>query len=297
MKIAFLGTGIMGAPMARHLAQAGHDVTAWNRTPDKAQPLSEHGARVADDPAAAVAGAEVIVTMVTNGAAVEDVMRDAAPAAARGAVWWQASTVGIDGTEALTALADEHGLIYVDAPVLGTRGPAEGGELVVLASGPQHALERLATLFDAVGSKTIMLGEAGNGTRFKLVMNHWVLGVTDAIAETLALAEGLDVEPRRFLDAIEGGSLDIDYAHIKGPGMIEGKLPVAFPLKHALKDAELILAAARRHELDLGLAPAVRERFAKAAQEGHADEDMGMVIEASRPRRPAQSVRSGASPR
>src|SRR3954467_4996512 len=99
MKISFLGTGIMGAPMARHLAEGGHDVTAWNRTADKARPLAEHGATVAEDPAAAVTGAEVIVTMLTDGEAVEDVMREAAPAAPDGAVWWQASTRGPPGPE------------------------------------------------------------------------------------------------------------------------------------------------------------------------------------------------------
>src|SRR4051794_28924478 len=285
MNISFLGTGIMGAPMARHLAEGGHDVTAWNRTADKARPLAEHGATVAEDPAAAVTGAEVIVTMLTNGEAVEDVMREAAPAAPAapdGAVWWQASTVGIGGTGALVALADEHGLAYVDAPVLGTKGPAEEGELVVLASGEDAALDRLAPLFDAVATKTIRLGAAGTGTRFKLVMNHWVLAVTDAIAETIAFAEGVDLDPAGFLDAIGGGSLDIGYAHLKGPGMIAGDLPVAFPLKHALKDAELILEAAERHDVDLGLAPVLRDRFARAAQDGHADADMGMVVAATR---------------
>jgi 3-hydroxyisobutyrate dehydrogenase len=281
MRITFLGTGIMGAPMARRLAQAGHEVTVWNRTAEKAQPLAEHGASVAQDAAAAVAGAAVVVTMLADGAAVEDVMRDAAPAAPGGALWWQASTVGIEATEALAALAEDHDLAYVDAPVLGTKGPAEKGELVVLASGDDAALDRLQPLFDVVGSKTIRLGPAGTGTRFKLVMNHWVLAVTDAIAETIAFARGLDLDPSLFLTAIEGGTLDLGYAHLKGPGMIEGELPVAFPLKHALKDAELILDAADRHDLDLALAQVVRDRFARAADAGHADDDMGMVIAAA----------------
>jgi 3-hydroxyisobutyrate dehydrogenase len=285
MHIAFLGTGIMGAPMARHIAQAGHDVTVWNRTTDKAAPLAEHGATVAQDAAPAVSGAEVIVTMLTDAQAVEDVMKVAAPAAAQGTIWWQASTVGIAGTEALMALAEQHGFIYVDAPVLGTRGPAENGELVILASGDPQALEKLAPLFDAVGSKTMTLGEAGTGTRFKLVMNHWVLAVTDGIAETLAFAEGVDLDPSLYLEAIKGGSLDIPYAHLKGPGMVSGELPVAFPLKHALKDAELIMEAAGRHDLDLKLAAVVRDRYAAATAAGHADEDMGMVIAAVRPRR------------
>jgi 3-hydroxyisobutyrate dehydrogenase len=285
MRITFLGTGIMGAPMARHLARAGHDVTVWNRTSAKAEPLAEHGASVAGDAAGATAGAEVIVTMLTDGEAVEDVMHEAAPDAPPGTIWWQASTVGISGTEGLAALAEEHGLTLVDAPVLGTKGPAEEGKLVVLASGPDAALERLLPLFGAVGAKTIMLGdEVGAGTRFKLVMNHWVLAVTDVIAETIAFAEGVDLDPSLFLHAIEGGSLDIGYAHLKGPGMIEGSLPVAFPLKHALKDADLILEAGERNALDLALAATVRDRFARAVADGHGDEDMAMVVEAVRPR-------------
>jgi 3-hydroxyisobutyrate dehydrogenase len=283
MQITFLGTGIMGAPMARRLAEAGHEVTVWNRTTDKARPLAEHGATVADDPAAAMTGAEVVVTMMTDGDAIEDVMREAAPAAPDGTVWWQASTVGISATEALIALAEEHDLAYVDAPVLGTKGPAEQGELVILASGDDAALDRLQPLFDVVGSKTMRLGPAGTGTRFKLVMNHWVLAVTDAIAETVALAEGLDLDPNAFLEAIKGGSLDLGYAHLKGPGMIAGELPVAFPLKHALKDAELILEAGERHGLGLALAHVVRDTYARAAAAGHADDDMGMVIAATRP--------------
>jgi 3-hydroxyisobutyrate dehydrogenase len=284
MRITFLGTGIMGAPMARHLAAAGHDVTVWNRTAEKARPLAEHGAHVAQDVAAAATGAEVVVTMLTDGDAVEEVMREAAPAAPEGALWWQASTVGIGGTESLAALAEDEGLVLVDAPVLGTKGPAEGGELVVLVSGPPNAIGSLQPLFDAVGSKTIILGDAaGAATRFKLVMNHWVLAVTDAIAETIAFAEGVDLDPALFLEAIRGGALDIGYAHLKGPGMIDGELPVAFPLKHALKDADLILEAAERHDLDLDLAATVRNRFARAAEEGHGDEDMGMVVQATRP--------------
>lgn len=283
MKITFLGTGIMGAPMARHLAQAGHGVTVWNRTIEKARPLAQDGAHVAEDPAAAATGAAVVVTMLTDGEAVEDVMAEAAPALGDGTVWWQASTVGVSGTEALVALAEEHGLTLVDAPVLGTKGPAESGELVVLASGPAAARTTLAPLFEAVGSKTISLGdEPGAATRFKLVMNHWVLALTDAIAETIAFAEGVDLDPALFLEAIAGGSLDTGYAQIKGPGMIGSELPVSFPLKHALKDMDLILEAGDRHALDLALAQTVRERFATAADAGHADDDMGMVIAAVR---------------
>src|SRR4051812_29557970 len=135
MRVAFLGTGIMGAPMARNVASAGHEVAVWNRTRTKAEPLAREGAQVMDAPAEAVREADVVVTMLSDGDAVEHVMGDAAAEATAGAIWWQASTVGIEGTEALLALAEEHQLQFVDAPVLGTKGPAEEGELVVLASG------------------------------------------------------------------------------------------------------------------------------------------------------------------
>lgn len=284
MRIAWLGTGIMGAPMARHVAQAGHDVTVWNRSREKALALAEDGAQVTDTPQEAVEGAEVVVTMLADGDAVEQVIREAQP---RDMIWWQAATVGISATERLAALATEWGVRYVDGPVLGTRGPAEEGKLVVVASGPPDAVERCMALFDAVGNRTIRVGEQpGEAMRLKLVLNHWVVTVTDAMAQTIAYAEGLGLDPDLWLQAIEGTALDLGYARLKGPGMIERELPVAFPLKHALKDCNLVLEAAERYGIDAELARVVRDDFARAAEAGHADDDMGMVIAATRPSAP-----------
>src|SRR5690349_1807222 len=168
MNIAFLGTGIMGAPMARHIAAAGHDVTVWNRTREKAEGIE--GVSVADTPADAVEDAEVVVTMLSDGDAVEEVWHatrgQGGSAATRDpdVVWWQASTVGIEATERLQALATGP---FVDAPVLGTKQPAEDGKLTVLASGPADALDKLTPLFEAVAAKTVRLGEAGEATRAK----------------------------------------------------------------------------------------------------------------------------------
>jgi 3-hydroxyisobutyrate dehydrogenase len=233
-----------------------------------------------------VRGAEVVVTMLTDGAAVEEVIRHAEPGIGDGVIWWQASTVGIEATERLMLLAGQQGLRYVDGPVLGTRGPAEEGKLTVLAAGADGDVDACVPLFEAVATKIIRLGDAGEATRMKLVLNHWVLAITDAIAETIAFAEGVDLDPAVFLEAIEGGPLDLGYAKLKGPGMIEGELPLAFPLKHARKDADLVLEAARRHDVDLALAPVVRDRFVRAEEDGHGDADMGMVVEATRPSRP-----------
>jgi 3-hydroxyisobutyrate dehydrogenase len=273
MKIGWLGTGIMGAPMARQIAAAGHDVVAWNRTREKAQGIE--GVAVADSPAAAVEGAEIVVTMLSDGAAVEEVAGQAGIPA--DAIWWQASTVGLEATDRLKNL----GPTYVDAPVLGTKQPAEEGTLTVLAAGPSDALDTLAPLFDAVGSKTIRLGEVGEATRAKLVMNHWVLALTAATAETISLAHSLGVDPKLFLEGIAGGPLDSAYAQMKGALILEDRTGEAsFPLRLAEKDARLIVETGAAGEL----APAVERAFARGAEAGLGDHDMaavGSVSEAS----------------
>src|ERR1700704_4280109 len=216
--IAALGTGVMGAPMARNLARAGHQVRAWNRSPDKAAALRDDGVDVRDDPAAAAAGADVVLTMLADAPAVLDVARQAG--LAEGQIWWQASTIGIEGTEQCAALGEGAGAILVDAPVLGTRLPAEEGKLVVLASGPDSALDALAPLFDAVGQRTMRLGPAGTATRLKPAVNSWVLAVTQATAETIALAQALGLDPTWVLDAVEGGGLDLPYFRMKSKLML-----------------------------------------------------------------------------
>jgi len=267
-KVAFLGTGIMGAPMARHLAGAGHEVRAWNRTPEKAEGL---GASVAGSPAEAVEGADVVVTMLSDGPAVAQVMdgitlRD-------DQLWWQASTVGVDW---IARLGDR----LVDGPVLGTRQPAEDGKLTVLVSGPGR--DQLADVFEPVSVKVVDLGkEIGTGTRMKLVLNTWVLALVEGLAETIALAEGLQIDPQQFLDIITGGLMDTPYAHMKGKQMIERSFPPSFPLALAAKDAGLVADAARDAGLDLPLPALIRDQMGKAVQAGHGDEDLAATFLAS----------------
>jgi 3-hydroxyisobutyrate dehydrogenase len=197
------------------------------------------------------------------------------------AVWAQTSTVGVAGTARLSALAGQRGVPYVDAPVLGTRQPAEEGALVVVAAGPPEARERCRPVFDAIGSKTIELGEPGEATRLKLVLNTWVLGIVENLAEAIALARGLDLDPIRFLEGIEGGSLDCGYAHLKGGLMIEESFePPAFPVRLAAKDAGLVLDAAREAGLGLPLVEAVHRQLEEAAAGGHGDQDVAAVYRA-----------------
>ncbi|MGI8749497.1 MAG: NAD(P)-dependent oxidoreductase [Thermoleophilaceae bacterium] len=278
-----LGTGTMGAPMARNLKAAGLDLRAFNRTKEKAEPLADEGIEVAGTPEDAVRGADVVITMLADGDAVTEAMEDGGALAAMpdGALWLQMSTVGIAATEALAALAQERSVPFVDAPVLGTKGPAEQGSLQVLASGPDDQRERCAQVFDAVGTSTRWLGEAGAGTRTKLVLNSWLLALTEGVAETVAFAEAIDVDPRVFLQTIEGGPLDCAYAQMKGGAMIERSFDPSFSLSLARKDAGLVLEAAERHDQPAPLVEVVARQMKKAEDAGHGGEDMAATYWAS----------------
>ncbi|GGM58053.1 3-hydroxyisobutyrate dehydrogenase [Longimycelium tulufanense] len=281
--VAVLGTGIMGAGMARSIARTGLPLRVWNRTRDKAAPLAEHGATVADSPAEAVAGADVVVTMLFDAVSVADTMRPVLGAMPSDTVWAQMSTVGLEGTAQLADLAAEHGVGFVDAPVLGTRQPAEQGTLVVLASGPDALRVRVEPVFDAVGSRTLWVDEqAGSASRLKLVLNAWVLSITAGTAQSVALAQDLGLNPRLFLEAIAGGGTDSPYAQLKGAAMIEGRFEPAFALEGAVKDSALIAAAMREAGTDASVMTALHERFQYAAELGHTGADMAAVYHAFR---------------
>jgi 3-hydroxyisobutyrate dehydrogenase len=270
----------MGAPIARRLAAAGHEVRVWNRTREKAEGL---GATVAGTPGEAVRNAELVVTMLADGPTVDSVMRDAPPGDVAGAVWAQTSTVGLDWTRRLAALATERGLLYADTPVLGTRQPAEQGTLVALGAGTPEARARCEQAFPAFSRKLVWLGDqVGSASALKLVLNHWILNTVENIGETVALAEALGVDPRQFLDSIAGGNMDMPYAHLKTEAILSGNLEPSFTLRLAEKDVGLILEAARECGLELGLAPVTLERMARAVELGHGDDDMAATYYSTR---------------
>jgi 3-hydroxyisobutyrate dehydrogenase len=284
--VAFLGTGVMGAPMARNLARAGFHVCAWNRTPAKAEALAEPGLRPAATPAAAAYGAEVLVTMLADGAANEAAaggIDGALAALDPGAVWIQMSTVGAPAADRLAALAAEHGIAYVDAPVLGSREPAESGELVILASGPEELRERCTPVFDALGRRTLWVGAAGAGSRLKVVVNAWLMSTTAALAETLALAERLDVDPAGFFDATGNGAVGALYTELNGPAMVAREFPTNFPLELAAKDAALALEAAGAGADALRVFTATHAQYARAVEQGHGASDWAAVVYAALP--------------
>ncbi|GAA2456603.1 NAD(P)-dependent oxidoreductase [Streptomyces pulveraceus] len=273
--VAVLGTGIMGSGMARSLLRAGLDVRAWNRTGSRAAPLAADGATVTETAEEAVRGADVVLTMLNDGPAVAAALAAASGGVHAGQILLQSSTVGPDAGADLAQRAADLGLVYLDAPVSGTRQPAEQGALTVFVAGPSAARAAVDPVLDAIGQRTVWVGEVpGAASRLKLVVNTWVITMVNNIAECLNLAEGLGVDPQTFLDAVKGGPLDSSYLHGKSAAVLSGDLTPSFALSTALKDTRLILDAAASAGVRLDLVEASADRFARAEAAGHGGEDM-----------------------
>jgi 3-hydroxyisobutyrate dehydrogenase len=274
--VAVLGTGIMGSAMARRLVAAGLRTTVWDRSPQATAPLAAAGALVAGSPRDAVAGARVVITMLPTADVVEQVIfaGGAAEAFAGGAVWAQMGTIG-DG--ATTGIADRLArirpdVLFVDAPVSGSKGPAETGQLLILASGPPAAHAAAGPAFAAIGRKTIWLGSAGQGSRMKLVVNAYMSTLIEGVAEALELASRLGIDAAALAEAIEGGPLDAPIADAKLHKMQHGDFAPEFPLEWALKDVDLAVAAAG--DDGLPLLEALSRQWRAAVEAGHGRDDV-----------------------
>lgn len=277
--VAFIGTGGMGRPMAANLARAGFPVRAWNRTRSKSAPLADDGVVICDQPAEVIDGASYLVTMLSDGPTTESVV---AGILRPGLLWAQMSTVGPSSTQSLAKLAAEAGTTYVDAPVLGTIGPAERGELVVMVGGSAAGRARLDALFMALGQHVIAAGEVGDATRLKLVLNLWSLLSITAMAEAVSLAESSGVDPRTFLEVITGGASDSPYARSKAELMLGRTYPRLASLRLVQKDMRLAVEQGDAHGRRLPLATAAIGVMDAAIQAGFAEEDAAAVIEGLR---------------
>ncbi|MEV4442162.1 NAD(P)-dependent oxidoreductase [Streptomyces sp. NPDC049577] len=276
--VAVLGTGIIGAPVARNLREA-FAVRVWNRTRTKADALAASGGiEVYESAADAVAGADVVVTVLKDGPAVLEAMTAAAPRLAPGTVWVQLSTVGVTAVEELARFAGRHGLVFYDAPVQGTRQPAENGTLVILASGPEGpegGRDDAQQVFDAIGSRTVWVStEAGAASRLKLALNSLVLALTHGTAESLSLARALGVDPRLVVDVVTGGPLDSGFFQAKAAAILAGDYTTAFSVDNSVKGTRLVLEAAQQAGVTADTAAAGLKRFQRAVDQGHGAKDM-----------------------
>jgi 3-hydroxyisobutyrate dehydrogenase len=273
--VAVLGAGIMGSAMARNLAAAGLDTRVWDRSPAATAALAAAGAVAAASARDAVQDATVVITMLPTAAAVESVIFDGglAAALAEGSVWAQMGTIGVEATLDFRdrLAAARPGVMFVDAPVSGSKGPAEHGQLLILASGPETAAGPLGPAFDAVGRKTVWLGQAGQGSIVKLVVNAYLSILIEGVAETMELADRLGISHQQLADVIEGGPLDAPLADAKLHKMDRGEYDPEFPLEWALKDVDLAISAAGAQPPPLLAALSGQWHAAVAAGHGRQD--------------------------
>jgi 3-hydroxyisobutyrate dehydrogenase len=276
IRVAVLGTGIMGSAMTRNLVGAGLPVAVWDRAVQVRERLAQDGARAVSSAPEAVRDADVVITMLPTPAAVESVMfGDHVVTAFRpGAVWAQMGTIGVEATEQAAVRLGEvrPDVLFVDAPVSGSKGPAEQGQLLILASGPDAAKQPLSEPFAAIGRKAIWLGAAGQGSRLKLVVNAYMSTLIEGVAEAVELARRLGTDVAALDLAIEGGPLDAPIAGAKLHKIAIGDYSPEFPLEWALKDVDLALTAAGA--TGLPLLSALSHQWHAAVDAGHGRDDV-----------------------
>jgi len=284
-RVAFLGLGIMGAPMAANLARAGFEVVAWNRTAEKAQALAaEHeGVLVAATPAEAAAAAGTVISMVPDTPEVEAVLlgeNGAAEGLSEGGLAVDMSTIAPTASRSIADRLAEKGIAFLDAPVTGSRPKAEDGTLTIVAGGPEDAFERARPLFDAMGGLVVHAGPQGHGAMVKLINNTLAAVNAAALAEGLTLARAAGLDTDRTLEVVASGSGNSTMVALKAGPMLSGQLEPLFKLEHMLKDIRHCLAEATALGVDLALAQGAERLYTKADEKGLGGRDFAAVIEA-----------------
>jgi 3-hydroxyisobutyrate dehydrogenase len=277
-KLAFCGLGQMGTPMAARLVDAGHDVSVWNRTPERAAPLERRGARRAASPADAAAGAEAAITMVADPSALEAVVLGdggLAEGLTSGSTLIDMSTVGPDAVRWIAGRLPD-GVSMMDAPVLGTVPHAESGELKVFAGGEGQDVERWRPLLGALGT-VVHVGPLGSGAAMKLVTNSTLGALMTALGEALAVADALGLDQGTVLDVLAESPIGVT-VNRKRESIESGSYPPTFKLSLARKDLALVNDAAGNAGLDLRVAPASGSWLATAESAGLGSLDYGAVI-------------------
>jgi 3-hydroxyisobutyrate dehydrogenase len=279
--VAVLGTGTMGHGMASSALRAGIPTIVWNREPEATRDLAELGAEVAGSAADAARQAAIVITMVTDTDAVVSIAGDQGMLAALppGAVWAQMSTIGVTGIERVAAMVDDQrpDVTLVDAPVSGSKEPAERGQLTIFASGPDEVRSRVAPLFDALGQRTIWVGAVGAGSRVKVVNNTWLAFAAEGVAASVALARRLGLETETVVDVLSGSPLMSPWQAAKLQRIANGDFSAQFALSLALKDVHLALQAADNR---LAVLACLADEWQQVVDHGLGDQDLTVVTRA-----------------
>jgi 3-hydroxyisobutyrate dehydrogenase-like beta-hydroxyacid dehydrogenase len=282
-RVAFLGLGIMGEPMAANLVRAGFELTVWNRTPRKAERFAgEHGVKHASSPAEAAAETEVTITMVPDVPEVEDVLfgsRGAAPGMHRGALAIDMSTIAPEASVRFGERLREEGIGFLDAPVTGSRPRAEDGTLTIMAGGSETDFERARPVLEAMGKLVVHVGPQGHGSTVKLLNNTTAAVNALAVAEALVAARKAGVDPAKLREVMAAGSGGSAMLDLKAGPMLEHDFAPLFKLAHMLKDVRHTLTEAERLGVEMRLGALAEETYARADRKGLGEQDFAAVVE------------------
>ncbi|NGZ75664.1 NAD(P)-dependent oxidoreductase [Saccharibacillus alkalitolerans] len=279
-KLAWIGTGYMGLPMARNLLAAGYSVRVYNRTAEKARPLEEKGAELAASPKEAAQDAEAVFVMLTKGSAVENVLEGEGGLLAglpEGTFVINMSTISPGEAREFARRVGEAGGVYVDAPVSGSVAPAENGQLVILAGGPEEAVNRCMPFFDVLGKKTIVFGEVGAGSSAKLSINLLLGVVAQGISEALLIGEAAGLQREQLIEMIGESAVSTPMLSAKKNMWMNEEFPAAFMVGLLSKDLGLLTAEAQHEGIELPLAEAADRTYADAVRSGKGELDMAAV--------------------
>src|ERR1035438_8535724 len=279
MKLAFIGAGNMGSPMARNLLRAGHQVTVYNRTRAHAEPLREDGAALADSPADAAREVDAIVTMLAEDQAVEQAVEGFIETLAHGAVHIGMSTIGVACSKRLAELHAAHGQVYVAAPVFGRPVAAAAAKLWIVAAGPPEAIERCQPVFDALGRGTSVVGaDPWLANAVKLSGNFLIAAALESMGEAFALVRKSGVDAGQFLEIVNNALFNSPlYAGYGGAVAKEQFEPAGFKLRLGFKDLRLVQEAAESAAVPMPLAGVLRDRFLAALARGEGDLDWAAI--------------------
>ncbi len=283
IKYGFLGIGIMGKAMAANLLKAGLEVTVWNRTSSRCDSLIDMGARQGESPAAVIQACDVTFAMVSDPEAAEALCfgPDGVLAGiSQGKSYVDVSTVAPETSQKISSAIKAKGGLYLEAPVSGSKKPAEDGTLVFLCSGDEELYTQAKPALDIMGKKSYYFSDTGQGAQMKLVINMIMGTMMTAFAEGLSLGEKLGLDMTDIIDVLAQGAINNPMFQLKGPLMAEGKFDPAFPLKHMQKDMRLALELGDKHEQPLFTTAAANNAYIKARANGSKDEDFSAVIKA-----------------
>ncbi|KAF5177373.1 Glyoxylate/succinic semialdehyde reductase 2 protein [Thalictrum thalictroides] len=286
-RVGFLGLGIMGSPMAQNLIKAGCDVTVWNRTKRKCDPLISLGANYKQSPEEVTSFCDVTFAMLADPESAVDVAlgkNGAANGLSPGKGYVDVSTVDGVTSKVIGKQVKATGALFLEAPVSGSKKPAEDGQLIFLTAGDKALYETVAPFLDIMGKSRFYLGDIGNGAAMKLVVNMIMGSMMASFSEGLLLSEKVGLDPSVLVEVVSQGAISAPMFSMKGPSMVQATYPTAFPLKHQQKDMRLALGLAESVSQPTPIAAAANELYKVAKSHGLSDQDFSAVMEALKPR-------------